>query len=276
MVRGNVDLNSAPLLEVNDVRYASPPRVDFLRPIVIQVNPGQCWAIVGPNGAGKTTLLRLLAGLIKPSGGYVLLDGDNLHAMPPRRRARQIAYVPQNAPADLHQIVREIVLLGRYPHRPLSLFESPADHRIAEDAMQITATLEFAHRSLATLSGGEAQRVHIAAALAQEPRLLRLDEPTGSLDLRQQLAIFDILRRRAVDDGVAVVVVTHDVNLAARYCSDVLLLDEGKAVAVGPPEAVVRPDVLAPVYGVNMTALQQGDFGPRWVVPLQPSCGGGQ
>jgi len=264
-----------PLFEATDLRFGYSTRLDFLGPVNLEVRPGQCWAIVGPNGAGKTTLLRLMAGLIRPRGGSVRLNGVDLEAISPRHRARRIAFVPQHAAANVHQSVREIVLLGRYPHRPLSLFESVEDHRVAEEAMRITSILEFADRTLATLSGGEAQRVHIAASLAQQPSLLLLDEPTASLDLRQQLVIFDILRRRAVEDNVTVVVVTHDVNLAARYCSHVVLLDDGKVAAVGPPEAVVTPDVLEPVYGVKMMALGGEESGPRWIVPVKPVSEGG-
>ena len=133
--------------------------------------------------------------------------------------------------------------------------------------MVATQTREFADRPIATLSGGEAQRVHLAAALAQEPRVLLLDEPTASLDIQHQLAVFEILRGQAAA-GIAVVVVTHDVNLAADFCNKVLLLDSGKAVACGPPAEVVSPDMLAPVYGVELVAVPAPSLGPRsWIIP---------
>jgi iron complex transport system ATP-binding protein len=261
-----VTADSPVLLELRHVRFGFPTRRDFLGPISLAVRAGECWAIVGPNGAGKSTLLRLMAGLANPDDGEIQLNDESLRHVSSRRRARQIAFVPQRVPGDLDLCVRDVVLMGRFPHRSMSLFESPADYRIADRAMQITATHSFSARPLATLSGGEAQRVHVAAALAQEPRILLLDEPTASLDLQHQLAIFHILQQRACTDGLAVVVVTHDVNLAARYCTHVLLLHEGKAVASGTPPDVLTPEILEPVYEVKLAV-----FGPSdrpWLVPL--------
>jgi iron complex transport system ATP-binding protein len=154
------------------------------------------------------------------------------------------------------------------------LFESAGDYRIADRAMEITETAVFADRPIRTLSGGEAQRVHIAAALAQQPRLMLLDEPTASLDIQHELAIFRILRERAREDGLGVVAVTHDVNLAVAFCSHVLLLHEGAAAAAGTPADILLPDVLGPVYGVDLTTLSMpGDPDRRWVVPASPMGG---
>jgi iron complex transport system ATP-binding protein len=148
------------------------------------------------------------------------------------------------------------------------MFESVEDHRVVEQAMTLTETLAFADRLLPTLSGGETQRVHVAAALAQQPRILLLDEPTASLDLQHQLAIFAILSDRTRHDGLTTVIVSHDVNLAARFCSHVLLLNDGKSVALGPPERVLAPSVLEPVYSVKLMALSvPGCPDRRWLVP---------
>jgi len=261
------------MLEMETVRFGYAEQPDFLGPISLQVRPGECWALVGPNGAGKSTLLRLMAGLYIPSSGEIRIFGKTNTLISLRDRARRIAFVPQHAPVDLDFPVREVVVMGRFPHRSLGLFDSQSDYRIADNALATTGTLEFANRSLATLSGGEAQRVHIAAALAQEPNLMLLDEPTSSLDLRHQIAIFAILRRRADVDGLAVVVVTHDVNLAARYCSNVLLMHEGRAAAMGTPDDVIAPEVLAPVYGVAMETLTRAGGADRgWVVPIDEAC----
>ncbi len=288
--------DGAARLELCDVRYGFPTRPDFLGPISISVSAGQYWAIVGPNGAGKSTLIRLMAGLTTPHHGDVLLSitpllnkeragggrtdihhsrHESLRHLSPRRRAQIIAYVPQRSPGDIDLSVREVVLLGRFPHRSLGLFESPEDFRIADRAMETTGTLAFADRPLTTLSGGEAQRVHVAAALAQEPQVLLLDEPTASLDLQHQLAIFRILRDRAALDGLAVVVVTHDINLAARFCAHILLLHDGKSVATGSPEEVLTPGVLESVYGVPLAALTSADDPDRpWLVPRTPARDG--
>lgn len=259
-----------PILQATDLAFGFPGRPDFLRPISLAVEPGDCWGVIGPNGAGKSTLLRLLAGLLTPASGEVHLDGRPLGELPARLRARRVAFLPQHAPGELAALAREVVLLGRYPHRRFGLFESAADLAVAERAMAATGTAEFADRPLATLSGGEAQRVHLAAALAQQPAVLLLDEPTASLDLYHQLSIFTILQDLTARARLAVVVVTHDVNLAARYCSHVLLLDDGRPVASGPPAEVIHPGVLRAVYRVELASATTDDLARRWIVPLTP------
>ena len=256
------------VLTLSDVRFGFPKRRDFLGPVSAVVRPGQCWAIVGPNGSGKSTLLRLMAGLLTPDRGTIALDGAALSSLTARARAQRIALVPQHPPADLDLPVESLVLMGRFPHRSLGLFESATDRAVAEHAMEVTQTTRFADRSVRTLSGGELQRVHIAAALTQEPKLLLLDEPTASLDMNHELAIFRILRDRAERDGLAVVVVTHDINLAAHHCTNALLLDDGQVAAIGDPNDVITPQRLAPVFGVSMSSLPVGDSGGRWVVPV--------
>ncbi len=264
-----MEAEATPILTLTDVRFGFADRPGFLGPIAFSVSPGQCWAIVGPNGAGKSTLLKLIIGLLEPREGEVRLRGIHVSRMTGRDRARRVAYVPQNPPSDLASCVRDVVLMGRFPHRSMGLFESVEDYRIAERAMDVSETVSFADRAVSTLSGGEAQRVHIAAALAQQPELLLLDEPTASLDLQHQLAIFQILVDRASTENLAVVIVTHDVNLAGRFCSHVLLLDEGRCAAAGPPGDILTPEVLEPVYGVKLAALtMEGDASRRWIMPV--------
>ena len=256
-------------MELDGVRFGYPTRPGFLGPITVAIGRGEFWAIVGPNGAGKSTLLRLMAGLRRPDAGRVALEGEPLASLSIRERARRIAFVPQHPPSDFDLTARDIVLMGRFPHRSMALFESPGDRRIAERAMMTTETLPFADRPMATLSGGEAQRVHVAAALAQEPQLLLFDEPTASLDLQHQLAIFQVLRDRAGSRGDTVVVVTHDVNLAAQFCSRILLLAEGRLAAVGSPLDVLTSERLGPVYGVELATLTWPTATDRrWVVPV--------
>ncbi len=265
-----MDDAGSPILEARDVTYGFPGRPTFLQPVGLEIRCGQCWGIIGPNGAGKSTLLRLLAGLLSPGSGTVRLAGRSLGRIRSGRRAQQIAFLPQHVPTDLPSTAREIVLMGRFPHRGFGLFESAEDFEIADRALAATETASLADRPLATLSGGEAQRVHIAAAIAQQPRVLLLDEPTAGLDLCHELAVFSRLRQLAEEDGLAVVVVTHDINLAARFCSRVLLLDDGRPVAAGPPGEVIRTEVLEPVYGVELVAARVGGSGEGWIVPLGP------
>ncbi len=255
------------ILSAKGVTYGFPRRPDFLQAIDLRVDRGEFWGIIGPNGAGKSTLLRLLAGLWKPAAGRVHLDDRPLAAVAPLERARRIAFLPQQMPADLAAAVREVVLMGRFPHRRLSLFDNADDRRIADRALVAMQAEQLADRPMTTLSGGEAQRVHIAAVIAQQPTVLLLDEPTASLDLYHQLSIFSLLRNLVQRDRLAVVVVTHDINLAARFCSRILLLHEGRPVASGPPADVIRPEILAPVYGVELAAVASPEPPGTWIVP---------
>jgi iron complex transport system ATP-binding protein len=255
------------VLSAVDTAFGFPERPDFLRPVRLDIRAGECWGIIGPNGAGKSTLLRLLASLHSPASGTVLLHGDDLESVPARRRAQTMAYLPQHLPRDLPTSALDVVLMGRYPHRPLGLFESPEDFEVARRVMTLLGVAGLVDRPLASLSGGEAQRVHLAAALAQEPRLLLLDEPTAALDLHHELDIFRLLRQLADRERLAIVIVTHDVNLARRCCTHALLLDDGRTVAAGPPAEVITPARLGPVYGVRLEqARLEGDAG-GWIVP---------
>lgn len=255
-------------LKLRDVRFGFPDRRDFLGPVTLEVQPGTCWGIVGPNGAGKSTLLRLMGGLLSPSAGDVLLDGRALHRTSPRDRAKVMAFMPQSISIDDDLTVRDTVLMGRYPHRSLGLFESSDDQRVADRVQAWTETTAFSERKLGTLSGGEAQRVHLAAALAQEPRILLLDEPTGSLDLRHQLSIFELLRDASLSRSLGVVVVTHDVNLAGRFCTDVVVLNQGKVAGLGSPGAVLSPELLGGVFGVPMVRARDSESGTDWLAPV--------
>jgi iron complex transport system ATP-binding protein len=251
------------------VTFGVPQRPGFLQPIDLEIGEGQCWGIIGPNGAGKSTLLRLMAGLLKPASGTMRLEGFPFHDVPLRQRARRVAFLPQNLPGDLPSTAREIVLMGRFPHRRFGLFENADDMRIADNALAAMGVTEFADRPLATLSGGEAQRVHIAAVIAQEPAALLLDEPTASLDLFHQLSIFTILGNLAARSGVAVVVVTHDINLAARFCSHILLLHDGRPVAKGGPRDVLKPEALQAAYDVELASIASDQTPGPWIVPLR-------
>ena len=264
-----------PILSLTGIEFGYPRRPSFLGPIDLTVEAGQCWGIVGPNGAGKSTLLRLMAGLLEPRQGVVKLKGTPLRELSYRRRAQCSAFLPQQVPVGLDDCVRDVVLMGRFPHREFGLFESATDHAVVERMLQVTQTTELANRPLSTLSGGEAQRVHLAAALAQEPDLLLADEPTASLDLQHQLAIFTVLRNRALQARLAVIVVTHDVNLAARFCTHVLLLHLGRVQARGGPAEVIRAERLSPVYGVELAeACGPTGGGSPWVIPAHAGAEG--
>jgi len=232
-----------------------------LRDVGFDASLGECWGIIGPNGAGKSTLLRILAGLLQPTAGTVSLQGTPLHRIAPKARAQQLAYLPQRFECDPSLSAEQVVLLGRYPFRSLGLFESAADYEIARAAMQRTDTLPFSNRPIGSLSGGEAQRVHLAAVLAQQPQIILLDEPTTALDWKHQLAIFEVIRSSAAD-GKLVVVVTHDLNLAARFCDRLLLLHAGQVAASGSAADVLTPKILTPVYNVDVAQTGNRDAPP--------------
>jgi ABC-type cobalamin/Fe3+-siderophores transport system ATPase subunit len=258
-------------LTVADVRYGFPQRPDFLGPLTLRAERGELLGIIGPNGAGKTTLVRLLAGILSPHSGSVCWDGVDLHRLPLRERARRVAYLPQKPPADLPATALEVVLMGRFPHRTYQLFESQTDTDICRRCMEVTATWDLADRVMETLSGGEAQRVHLAAALAQEPELLLLDEPTSALDLYHQLATFDLLVRLTRERRMACVVVTHDLNLAGRHADRLALLDRGALVAAGPPDEILTDERLAPVYGVRFVRYRRAPHERPWILPEPPA-----
>lgn len=239
----------------------------------IEVRPGEFFGILGPNGSGKSTLLKLAAGLLRPSGGRVLLRGREVAAMKRRELAREVAFLSQELQVEFPYRVSEVVLLGRTPHLPFFGFPGAHDLEVAEGALRAAGCEALAERRIHELSGGERQRVFIAKALAQEPSLLLLDEPTAHLDLHYQIALHDLLRRRNRDGAFTVVTVLHDLNLAAQYCDRLLLLSEGRTVAYGTiPEVLTYRNVkntfdVEPYVGVNEVN------GTRFLVPMGNEVG---
>jgi iron complex transport system ATP-binding protein len=204
--------------------------------------------VLGPNGSGKSTFLRILYGALRPTAGLIRIDDASLASLRPAEIARRIGVVAQEAPPAIPLTVAETVLLGRSPHRGALERYSPADRAISLQALQRIGVEHLAGRDYAQLSGGEKQRVLIARALAQDTEHLLLDEPTNHLDILHQLGLLQCVRNL----GVTTVLVLHDLNLAARYCDRIVLLHNGKVVAVGTPDHVLTPEVLEPVYGVRV------------------------
>lgn len=247
-----------------------------LHALDLEIDAGEMAAVIGPNGTGKTTLVRLASGHLRPQAGRILLAGDDLSSLTARERARRVAVVPQETHLAFDYSVAEVVSMGRAPHQGLLGLQRPADREQLRLAMERTDVLELAARSFLALSGGERQRTIIARALVQEPRILLLDEPTAFLDLRHRLVVYELLTRLNRDSGLTVVVVSHDVDLVARYCDRLILLHEGRAVADGKPLEVLEPELLLRVYGVeaevrvdpatgrpHVSALRAGDGGVR-------------
>jgi iron complex transport system ATP-binding protein len=225
----------------------------MLRGVSFDLAAGEVFGVLGPNSAGKTTLIRLLTRIVAPTRGTIEVEGVALAAMTRAELARRIAVVPQDMPQGLPFTVRELVLMGRYPHAPRRFFETPHDLAVAREAMTATGVLDLADARVAVLSGGERQRVALARALAQEPRLLVLDEPTAHLDLRYQVECVALLRRVNRERGTTIVLVSHDLNLAGALCDRLLLLADGRIARLGPPAEVLEETMLTTIYGCSVS-----------------------
>src|SRR5213594_3265645 len=242
------------LAEFRNVSFAYPAaeerraRPFALADLSFEIAPGEIVGVIGPNSSGKTTLIRLLTRVLEPASGEIRLEGVPVRRLSRTDLARRVSVVPQGILPQFQFPVGELALMGRYPHDPGRYFESPRDRSVARAAMEATGVLELADMPLEHLSGGERQRAVIARALAQEPRLLVLDEPTAHLDLRYQVEAAALLRRLNRERGTTVLLVSHDLNLAAEVCDRLLLLAGGRPVRLGTPEDVLEETLLADVY----------------------------
>jgi iron complex transport system ATP-binding protein len=228
------------------------------------IDEAQIVAIIGPNGSGKTTLLKIINNTLAPDSGKMLIDGKDTGKWSQREIARKIAIVPQETAAIFPFYAEEIVLMGRFPHLNNYRFEDKKDYRIVHEAMEKTDTLAVASRRFNELSAGERQRVLIARALAQEPKVLLLDESTVFLDLKHQAQFLALLRQLNTAQQLTVVFVTHDINLAAQNADRIILLDSGKIYAIGKPSEVISAANIKEVYDVDVLVDQNPQSGlPR-------------
>jgi iron complex transport system ATP-binding protein len=227
-----------------------------LNRISFSVADSEFVGIIGPNGAGKSTLLKLMDGILQPKEGEIRLQKKLLQEYTRKQLAKMIGFVPQNFSTAFSYSVNDIVLMGRYPHLSAFSTENVDDFRIVESSMQSTDVWQLRHRQFSELSGGERQRVVLASALAQEPQVLLLDEPTSSLDIKYQYQFYSILQELQQDSGLTIVVVTHDINLAARYCQRLILLKNGSVVDDGAPGKVITKEIMESVYEVEVEIMQ--------------------
>ncbi len=232
-----------------------------LREASLKLAAGEITAIVGPNGAGKSTLVGIMAGLRPRHAGRCLFEGVEVSRWARRAFARRVSFVPQSFSLQFPFTAEQVVMMGRTPYCD-GLFESSEDREAVERAMEITDTLAFRSRDFRSLSGGERQRVVLASALAQSPRALLVDEPTTFLDLKHQVSIYRILRQLA-REGLLVVVVTHDLNLAAAYTDRVVTLAAGRLTSDGPPAQVLTAAAIREVFGVE-AEVREGPGGRPW------------
>ncbi|KQX52732.1 MULTISPECIES: ABC transporter ATP-binding protein [unclassified Streptomyces] len=244
---------------------------DRLRGADLTVRPGETVGLIGPNGSGKTTLLRCVYGTLVPTSGRALLDGDDLHALGPKARARRVATVPQDSATEFELTVRELVALGRSPHKRFWEGDTGADRGRAGAALARVGLAELADRPYPTLSGGERQRALVARALVQDPDLLVLDEPTNHLDIRHQLDVLALVRELGTTNLLAL----HDLNLAGAYCDRLYVLERGRVVTGGTPDEVLTPALLEAVYGVDAEVIPHPRTG-RPTVLYQHRPAGGQ
>lgn len=239
------------ILEIEDVRFTYDTEW-ILRDINLKISKGEVWGILGPNGSGKTTMMNLIDGIISPQKGTIKIGGAAVGKINRKELAKRIAVVPQETAWVFPLTVEEVVLMGRTPHLGRCAFESHEDLKVARLAMEETDVLAFSSRLLHSLSGGERQRVLIARALAQQPEVLLLDEPTSSLDIAHQISVFDLLLRLSEETGLTVVTATHDMNLASVYCDRIALLHKGSFYSQGAPEEALTEESIREVYGVNV------------------------
>ena len=255
------------LLEIENISYTYTQTEWQLRDISLQVNAGEIIGVIGPNGAGKSTLLKIAAGILKPDVGSIELLNEPIHKLERRRIARILGYLPQNVTSLFDYRVEEVVAMGRYAHARGLGFLDNNDLAITKRCLEQTETREFRDRSLWHLSGGERRRVLLASVLAQEPKILLLDEPTTGLDLHHQVRFFELLTQQ-VRQGLAVVVVTHDLNLASLFCDRLVLMQAGKVICQGSANQVLRESVLGTVYPDNIHIDAHPVHGQPIVLPL--------
>ena len=258
---------TAPLLSIESVRYRHASNVpEAVAGLSLHVEAGEVVGLIGPNAAGKSTLARIACGLLRPDAGSVRLRGDDAFALPRRERARRVAFLSQNEPADIAFTAREVALMGRAPHLGLWALEAPGDRALAENALAEVDVKDLADRPITQLSGGERQRVFLARVFAQDAALLVLDEPTAALDLAHQVLLVNAVRRRA-RDGRGALLVLHDLALAGAACDRLVLVRAGRPLAEGSPAEVLRPDVLSGAYGTQVDVVADPSTGQPLVAP---------
>jgi len=262
-------------LSVEQVSYAysaNPSQAPLftLEASSFQARPGEIVAILGPNASGKSTLLKLIAGAQPPLSGRVLLNGFVTHSLPSRIRAQRIAMVQQESPLLFPSRAWEFVLQGRHPYSRTLRFETREDLAIARNALAQVGAAHLSDRWMDQISGGEKQRVILARALSQQPLLLLLDEPTLHLDIGSQVGLLDTLRKLAAENRYTVVVVTHELNLAAQYADQIVLLQRGRTLRVGPPSAVYQRELLEQVFQTPLLIESSPSGRPRVTILSTP------
>jgi len=243
------DMETAILAEKLSYAYKHQP---VLNDVSFGVQSGEFFIIIGPNGSGKTTLLKVISGIEKLQKGRAEILGISIRNYSRKSLAKAVAFVPQSVPTEFPFTVTEVILMGRAPHLGMLGLEQENDLKIANEAMKFTGVESLAERKIDQLSGGERQRVFIARAICQEPQIIVLDEPTASLDVAHQVRVMDLMEKLKKEKGITIVMVSHDVNLAAMYADTLLLLKSGQIVHIGTPKDVLTFETLEQAYGCTL------------------------
>jgi len=259
-----IDMNS--LFQVRDLGFGYTA-IPVLRGLSTDIAAGEFVALIGPNGAGKSTLVKIMAGLLRGYHGSVDFSGKSLSQWNSLDLAKRVAFVPQETHMVFPFTASEIVMMGRLPHRAGPVFDRPRDIEWTREAMALTDTASLASKIFSKLSGGERQRVVLASALAQNPDVLLLDEPTVYLDLKHQMQFYDILERLNAERGMTIISVTHDVNLAARYARRMIAVRAGVFVADGSPDEVLTPQHLYDIFEITASIVQRPDGHGSYIIP---------
>jgi iron complex transport system ATP-binding protein len=257
------------ILSTDHIRLGYRRGAPVVRDLVLEVAPGEIVSLVGPNGSGKSTVLRALARLMRPQQGAVYLNGRALHRISTRKVAQQLSILPQNPTAPEDLTVRDLVARGRFARQAWWRASSQHDRDVVTWALNVTGVHDLADRRLNTLSGGERQRAWIALALAQEPRVLLLDEPTTFLDISHQLDVMLLLQKLNADNGLSIVMVLHDLNQAARFSHRLVALHKGDIYAAGTPDEVLTDSMLRDVFQVEGVVGRDPHTGTPVFTPLQ-------
>ncbi len=253
------------LLELNQVSFRRGNRF-IVKEMDVSFQAGQFIGLIGPNGTGKSTLLRLMANLLKPDAGTIYFANKNVKEMTDLEVAKSITYMPQSTILDYQFTVEQVVLMGRHPHRKKWQISQKEDYLIAEEAMKLTGIYHLKDRFITTLSGGERQLAFLARSITQQSIIILLDEPTSDLDIYHQVQICEIIRG-LVKEGKMVIAAIHDINLATRYCDELLLLRDGEIVAFDRPEKAITVDHLMRVFQTNTYTYDDPYLNKRQVIP---------
>jgi iron complex transport system ATP-binding protein len=258
------------MIVAENLRYTYPGSVEALKGVSAKFEPGTITGIIGPNGSGKSTLIKCLANIQNPDSGRVMMNDLSLRNFSHRECARRLAYVPQDTYIPFTFTALEVVLMGRSPYRGTFTFtfETEADLNIARAAMKETGTDQFESRYIQELSGGERQRVVLARALAQDPDVMFLDEPTSSLDIHHSMEFYSVLLKRCRERNLAVVAAMHDLNFASLFCQRIILLNEGMIVSFGSPSEVMTGEQLSGVFGAKISVFDLKNISNPVIMPI--------